>query len=141
MEGSTCAGRGDGSLRRRSRSPRPRWEPPRPPQPCGRAPLNGDGRADLLIGATGHDAGGDDAGAVYGIFGIAPGGKPAAGFRYEASDCIEPAAGFRIDPATADRFVPEPFEVHVDELGNAFLGVPAIECDQIATSTSHCRGR
>lgn len=98
----------------------------------GTGDLNGDGRADLLVGATGHDAGGEDAGAVYGIFGIAPGGKPAAGFHYEATGCVEPVAGFRIDPATADRFVPEPFEVHVDELGNAVLGVPAIECDQIA---------
>lgn len=100
----------------------------------GKGDINADGRTDLLVAASGHDAGGENAGAVYGLIrSVRPSPRSAqAGFHYEATGCVEPVAGFNVDPDIADRFVPEPFEVRVDELGNAFLAVPAIKCDQIA---------
>lgn len=98
----------------------------------GTGDLNRDGRADLLVSAEGHDAGGEDAGAVYGVLDSVPSTAPPAGFHWEATGCVEPVAVFFVDPDAAAEHVPDPFEVRVDELGNATLAVAAIDCARTA---------
>ncbi|MBL4720950.1 MAG: FG-GAP repeat protein, partial [Alphaproteobacteria bacterium] len=53
--------------------------------------VNGDGLDDLIVGATGNDAGGTDAGAAYVIFGVASGG-----FDINLTDVSAGTGGFKI---------------------------------------------
>lgn len=55
----------------------------------GTGDLNRDGRPDLLVSAEGHDAGGENAGAVYGVFGLARGpSEPASTTRPPAGNTL-----------------------------------------------------
>lgn len=57
--------------------------------------INGDGRADILVGADGHDAGGSGAGAAYVVWGKADGGS------VDLAQVALGIGGFRITGALA----------------------------------------
>jgi len=57
--------------------------------------LNGDGRAEILVGAAGNDAGGLNAGAAYVVFG------KATGTQIDLDNVAAGAGGFRITGAAA----------------------------------------
>ena len=60
------------------------------------ADLNGDGKAELLIGAPGNDAGGANAGAVYVVFG------KASGTQVDLDAVAAGVGGFRITGAVGE---------------------------------------
>lgn len=86
------------------------------------ADLDGDGRAELLIGAPGNDAGGADAGAVYVVFG------KSTGTEVDLAAVAAGVGGFRITGLAGDAIggsIADVGDVNGDGLHDILIGADA----------------
>ncbi len=86
------------------------------------ADMNGDGLAEIVVGASGSDAGGVDSGAVYVVFG------KASTTAVDLNAVAGGTGGFRITGATAGaltgRVVTGLGDINADGLGDILIGAP-----------------